>query len=332
MLEMRLRKNLETIDSIDEFKEMESTVIMKILKVTLLLLLVAVCGVGYMGWFRIRSTRLDLDNVELMADPAAAMEVDQDILDEIVRRKKAESRVKDEETEAGNSLSELRIVDPKEVVWKNEKLSALKDKNLVNFLLIDQAQKKGVKRQPADLILVCSFHLESQKIVLFSIDKDLYVQIPGYQDNKIGAAYQIGGMKLMDQVIEKNLGLSITHNLGMDFETILSYFPELKTAAHESAEEKMACIQEILPLLEDKKPTELLEMANRLLSDVVTDLGPLDFLKYAKEVIACDKDNVKECSVPTEECSERVLLTIGMEVLLPDLEKNQKELRKAILE
>ena len=86
MLEMRLRKNLETIDSIDEFKEMESTVIRKILKVTLLLLLVAVCGVGYMGWFRIRSTRLDLDNVELMADPAAAMEVDQDILDEIVRR------------------------------------------------------------------------------------------------------------------------------------------------------------------------------------------------------------------------------------------------------
>lgn len=67
---------------------MESTVIRKILKVTLLLLLVAVCGVGYMGWFRIRSTRLDLDNVELMADPAAAMEVDQDILDEIVRERK----------------------------------------------------------------------------------------------------------------------------------------------------------------------------------------------------------------------------------------------------
>ena len=133
--------------------------IRKILKVTLLLLLVAVCGVGYMGWFRIRSTRLDLDNVELMADPAAAMEVDQDILDEIVRRKKAESRVKDEETEAGNSLSELRIVDPKEVVWKNEKLSALKDKNLVNFLLIDQAQKNGEKRQTTDQIIVCIYHL-----------------------------------------------------------------------------------------------------------------------------------------------------------------------------
>lgn len=32
----------------------------------------------------------------------------------------------------------------------------------------------------------------------------------------------------------------------------------------------------------------------------------------------------------TEEASERVLLTIGMEVLLPDLEQNQKYLREMI--
>ena len=60
------------------------------------------------------------------------------------------------------------------------------------------------------------------------------------------------------------------------------------------------------------------------------DLGPLDFLKYVKERMACDKNNIKECSVPTEEASERVLLTIGMEVLLPDLEQNQKYLREMI--
>ena len=42
------------------------------------------------------------------------------------------------------------------------------------------------------------------------------------------------------------------------------------------------------------------------------------------------KNNIKECSVPTEEASERVLLTIGMEVLLPDLEQNQKYLREMI--
>lgn len=307
--------------------------IRKIFKVTLLLLLVAVCGVGYLGWSRVKNSRLDLDDVELMADPEAALEVDPDILDEIARRKTAGAEeavqvLNQEETE--NEYSGLRIVDPKDIVWESDRLSVIEDKNLINFLLIDQAQKKGAKRQPADLILVCSFNLESKKLTLISIEKDLYVQIPGYQDNKIGAAYQIGGMKLLDQTIEKNLGLSITHNLDMDFDTILSFFPELKTTPHESVEEKIACINAILPLLEKKTPTEVLELANKLLSDVVMDLGPLDFLKYVKELMACDKNNIKECSVPTEEASERVLLTIGMEVLLPDLEQNQKYLREMI--
>ena len=63
--------------------------IRKIFKVTLLLLLVAVCGVGYLGWSRVKNSRLDLDDVELMADPEAALEVDPDILDEIARRKTA---------------------------------------------------------------------------------------------------------------------------------------------------------------------------------------------------------------------------------------------------
>ena len=47
--------------------------IRKIFKVTLLLLLVAVCGVGYLGWSRVKNSRLDLDDVELMADPEAAL-------------------------------------------------------------------------------------------------------------------------------------------------------------------------------------------------------------------------------------------------------------------
>ena len=36
-----------------------------------------------------KNSRLDLDDVELMADPEAALEVDPDILDEIARRKTA---------------------------------------------------------------------------------------------------------------------------------------------------------------------------------------------------------------------------------------------------
>lgn len=163
--------------------------IRKIFKVTLLLLLVAVCGVGYLGWSRVKNSRLDLDDVELMADPEAALEVDPDILDEIARRKTvgAEEAVQvlnQEETE--NEYSGLRIVDPKDIVWESDRLSVIENKNLINFLLIDQAQKKGAKRQPADLILVCSFNLESKKLTLISIERSLCADsgLSGQQDRR----------------------------------------------------------------------------------------------------------------------------------------------------
>lgn len=71
-----------------------------------------------------KNSRLDLDDVELMADPEAALEVDLDILDEIARRKTvgAEEAVQvlnQEETE--NEYSGLRIVDPKDIVWESDR-------------------------------------------------------------------------------------------------------------------------------------------------------------------------------------------------------------------
>lgn len=66
--------------------------IRKIFKVTLLLLLVAVCGVGYLGWSRVKNSRLDLDDVELMADPEAALEVDPDIWTRLPEERRREQK------------------------------------------------------------------------------------------------------------------------------------------------------------------------------------------------------------------------------------------------
>ena len=56
----------------------------------------------------------------------------------------------------------LRIVDPKDIVWESDRLSVIEDKNLINFPSDRSGAEKGAKRQPADLILVCSFNLESK--------------------------------------------------------------------------------------------------------------------------------------------------------------------------
>ncbi len=46
----------------------------------------------------------------------------------------------------------------------------------------------------------------------------MYVQIPGYSDNRINAAYAFGGMKLLNQTIEKNFKVHIDGNVEVDFE------------------------------------------------------------------------------------------------------------------
>ena len=50
-----------------------------------------------------------------------------------------------------------------------------------------------------------------------SVMRDLYVPIPGYSDNRINAAYQFGGMTLLDQVMEESLGIHIDGNIEVDF-------------------------------------------------------------------------------------------------------------------
>ena len=47
--------------------------------------------------------------------------------------------------------------------------------------------------------------------------RDLYVQIPGYGNNRINAAYAWGGMELLNKTLEKNFGICIDGNVEVDF-------------------------------------------------------------------------------------------------------------------
>lgn len=45
----------------------------------------------------------------------------------------------------------------------------------------------------------------------------MYVQIPGYSDNRINAAYAFGGMELLDATIKQNFDIDIDGNIEVDF-------------------------------------------------------------------------------------------------------------------
>ena len=97
-----------------------------------------------------------------------------------------------------------------------------KDSGLINILLIGQ-DRRDEERARADSILLCSFCPETKKITVTSFLRDLYVDIPGYEGNRLNAAYAIGGMDLLRQTMEENFSLYIDGCLEADF----TQFPQI---------------------------------------------------------------------------------------------------------
>lgn len=51
-----------------------------------------------------------------------------------------------------------------------------------------------------------------------SFMRDMYVQISGYQDNRMNACYAFGGMKLLNACLKDNFGVFVDGNIEVDFD------------------------------------------------------------------------------------------------------------------
>ena len=83
-----------------------------------------------------------------------------------------------------------------------------------NILIMGEDNEEG--RGRTDTIIVAS--LSGGKIKLTSIMRDTYVNLEGYGQNKINAAYRLGGEKLAMDTVNRAFGLNITRYAVIDFE------------------------------------------------------------------------------------------------------------------
>ncbi len=90
-------------------------------------------------------------------------------------------------------------------------------KDIVNILLIGQDRRAGEGRARSDAMILCTFNTKTGGVTMTSFMRDLYVEIPGYQDNRINAAYQLGGRELLNQTLLHNFGVEVDGNVEVDF-------------------------------------------------------------------------------------------------------------------
>ena len=119
------------------------------------------------------------------------------------------------ETDPAENVEGLESVDASDVVF--ETVDVLEG-DVVNIMLIGQDRRPGEDRARSDSMILVSLNKQKGTIQLTSFMRDLYVQIPGYLDTRLNAAYRYGGTDLMNETFKVNFGLEIDGNVMVDFD------------------------------------------------------------------------------------------------------------------
>ncbi len=113
--------------------------------------------------------------------------------------------------------STVEVVDPNDVTW--ETVPKIEDsRHIINILLIGSDTRDPGARARSDTMILCTLNKKTKTVTLTSFLRDLYVQIPGYADNRLNTSYAFGGMKLLNKTLETNFGVQIDGNVVIEFE------------------------------------------------------------------------------------------------------------------
>ena len=99
---------------------------------------------------------------------------------------------------------------------KTIKFNSTKIPNKTNILLLGEDARKKGESSRTDSIMILQYN-KKHETKLVSIMRDSYVPIPGYEKQKINAAYSIGGVELLRQTIQQNFGIEIEYYAIIDF-------------------------------------------------------------------------------------------------------------------
>ena len=113
---------------------------------------------------------------------------------------------------------DARVIDENDVIWDADPVQIVgAEDDIVNILLIGQDRRPGEGRARSDSMILCTFNKSLGTLTMTSFMRDMYVQIPGYQDTRINASYALGGMELLDEVLALNFGVHVDANIEVDF-------------------------------------------------------------------------------------------------------------------
>lgn len=98
--------------------------------------------------------------------------------------------------------------------WKSE--------GVTNILLIGNDSRENGGDGRSDAMILLSVSDRTKKIYMTSLLRDIYVEIPGHEGNRLNAAYAFGGPELLMETVERNFEIDVNRYVQVNFEAFAS--------------------------------------------------------------------------------------------------------------
>ncbi len=94
----------------------------------------------------------------------------------------------------------------------------LKTDGVFHILLIGNDSREQGDDGRSDAMLLLSINNKTKKILMTSLLRDMYVEIPGHKNNRLNAAYSYGGAELLLETLKLNFGIEVNRYMLVNFQ------------------------------------------------------------------------------------------------------------------
>lgn len=94
----------------------------------------------------------------------------------------------------------------------------MKEDGVINILLIGNDSRQNGEDGRSDAMILVSVSSRTKTIYMTSLLRDIYVEIPGHEANRLNAAYAFGGPELLLETIKQNLDIEVNRYVQVNFQ------------------------------------------------------------------------------------------------------------------
>ncbi len=103
----------------------------------------------------------------------------------------------------------------------------ISSEGLINIMLLGVDARPTQSNGRSDAMILCSVNTKTGTIKMISFMRDMYVQIPEHNPNRLNTAYYWGGPDLLFRTLEKNFGVTVDHYIAVDFSILGSLIDQI---------------------------------------------------------------------------------------------------------